>query len=117
MQHGVLAREHRKQKKRKRERAGQEKDEDEEDEEGLQENADQGLLLSYSSVDYQHTYDITRLRLYIMRQSLKAELEDRYHHQAPYFPYFTSYQIAPQIDSNVYAILPEFWLATKDSNA
>lgn len=76
LQHCILAREHRKQKKRKRERAGQESRESDEENDVVQEN-DQGFLLSYSSIDYQRTYDVTRLRIHKMRQTLKAELEDR----------------------------------------
>ena len=51
-------------------------EQEEEEEDVVQEN-DQGLTISYSSIDYQRAFDVTRLRLHKMRQALKADLEDK----------------------------------------
>ena len=79
MQHYLVAREHRKEKRGRRGRAGG-NDEAEPSVEGdiVDEGSlDKGLLISYCSLDYQRIFDMARLRLYKMRQVLRAELEDR----------------------------------------
>ena len=79
MQQYLVAREHRKEKRARKDRAGNiiaeavGADAGEEGE-GLPER---GNLISYCSLDYQRMFDMARWRLHKMRQSLKAELEDR----------------------------------------
>jgi hypothetical protein len=77
MQQYLLAREHRKEKRQRKDKDGNpevEAVESEALEEGAQER---GNLISYCSLDYQRMFDMARWRLLKMRQSLKAELEDR----------------------------------------
>lgn len=78
MQHFLVAREHRKEKKRKTK--GDSDQPVVEGDEVEENNEDRGHLISYCSLDYQRFFDMTRLRIYKMRQALKSELEDR---QAP----------------------------------
>jgi len=92
MQQYLVAREHRKEKRAQKDRAGNLIAEAvgadaAEEGKGLPER---GNLVSYCSLDYQRMFDMARWRLLKMRQSLKAELEDRYgcHLTPPPPPYF-----------------------------
>lgn len=79
MQQYLVAREHRKEKRARKDRAGNVIAEAVGADAGEEGEAlpERGNLISYCSLDYQRMFDMARWRMHMMRQSLKAELEDR----------------------------------------
>ena len=77
MQHLLVAREHKKVKRRKAKGADAEPEPVVEGDEVDESNQDRGLLISYCSLDYQRFFDMARLRMFKIRQTLKSELEDK----------------------------------------